>query len=304
MNIRTVGMVGLGQMGLPMAENLQRRGFRTVGCDVVPAAAELARGRGITVLADARAVFCESNVTVLSLPTQEVLRNVVLGENGLLREAAQGKVIVDTTTATPTLAQELARAVAAAGGAFLDAPVTGGTLGAEKATLSIMLGGESDVIARVHPVLEALGTNIVHIGPSGHGQVAKMVNQMLMAAIYTSVAEGFAFAGQFGADVAKVFAAIENGGARSKLLSDIGPRLIAGTTRDNGNLAQHGKDVDYVMLEANQRKLFLPITAAVHEFYQLSRTLGFGVKSSHDMWTVWEKVLGIDLTETIKRENP
>lgn len=302
MNTQTVGVIGLGQMGKPMAANLVKRGFRTLGCDVSAASLAAAAELGVIPAASAREVFAAADVTVLSLPTQEILEQVVLGAGGLIEVAQAPKIIVDTTTTTVALAQRLHAALAVKGVAFLDSPVTGGVAGAEQAALSIMIGGEAEAVARARPVFDALGNNIVHIGPSGHGQVAKMVNQMLMAAIYTSVAEGFAFAAQFGADVEKVFQAVEQGGAKSKQLSTIGPSLIAGTVRTNGNLAQHGKDIGYVIAEANHRKFFLPITSAVHEFYQLSRTLGFGRNSSHDMWAVWEKLLGIDLRATMARD--
>ena len=293
-------MIGLGQMGRPMAANLVKRGFRTLGVDVSAAAVAAAQSGGVEAVGSVADLLAAADIVVLSLPTQEVLRHVVLGPDGVLASARAGTIVVDTTTATPALAQELAKALAQRGVEFVDAPVTGGVAGAEQGTLSVMMGGSVNAVEAARPVIAAIGTNLVHIGPSGHGQVAKMVNQMLMAAIYTSVAESFAFAVQCDADVARIFQAVENGGARSKLLSDIKPYLLGGTPRTNGNLAQHGKDIDYVVDEANRRNIFLPITSAVHEFYQLSRTLGFGGNSSHDMWAVWEKLLAIDYTKTIR----
>ena len=297
-----VGVIGLGRMGRPMAENLARKGFATFAYDVNATAMGALVDRGVIARGSAREVVAQAEMVVLSLPTQEVLEELVLGPGGFVEAEIAGKIIIDTTTTTPEIAKRLAGALASRGCAFLDSPVTGGAAGAQAATLSIMIGGDAAAVAAARPVYEALGTNVVHIGSSGHGQIAKMVNQMLMAAIYTSVAESFAFAAQQGADVAKIFQAVENGGGRSKVLSDIKPYLLGGTPRTNGNLAQHGKDIDYVMQQANAQKIFLPIASAVHEFYNLSRTLGFGQNSSHDMWAVWEKLLGIDFTATIRNE--
>jgi len=298
---RAVAVIGLGAMGGPMAANLARKGFRTLGFDPRPEAMAAAREAGVEPASSAADAFRQAEAALLSLPNQETMENVVLGEGGLLAHAG-GRCVIDATTTTVTMAQRVARAVEEAGGAFLDAPVSGGAGGARDGTLCVMVGGERGAFEAHRDVLEAIGTTVVHVGPSGHGQVAKLVNQMLMAAIYVSVAEAFAFAAQLGADVSKVYAAIEKGGCRSALLDAIKPNLLSGVLSTGGNLAMHGKDIDYVMDEATRRKLALPLTAQVHAFYNLSRTLGFGEIWSGEMWAVWEKMLGIDLTAPIRGE--
>jgi len=294
-----VGVVGLGQMGRPMAANLLRKGFSPFGYDVHAPALESAVRAGLRAADSPLEVLRQADVVILSLPTEAVLEQVMLGPQGLAGASVRGKILVDTTTTTVSLAQDLAKAVASHGGTFLDAPVTGGSAGAEAGTLTFMVGGEGADFERVRPVLNALGATLVHAGGSGQGQAAKMVNQMLMAAIYVSVAESFAFAVQLGADISKVYAAVENGGGQSRLLGSIKEYMLSGRTRENGNIDQHGKDIDYVMAEANRRHLTLPLTSQVHEFYNLSRTLGYGRVWSGDMWAVWEKILGIKFTNTI-----
>ncbi len=291
-----VGVIGLGQMGRPMAANLVRRGFATSGFDVNASSLEAAVAAGVRKENSARAVLARSRVVLLSLPTEQALEALLMGEGGLCGQALDGRILVDTTTTTATLAEKLARAVAAQGGAFLDAPVTGGVGGAEKGSLTVMVGGDADAFAQARPVLEAIGERLVRIGPSGHGQVAKMVNQMLMAAIYTSVAEAFAFAARMGAEAGPIYEAVERGGAESRLLSAIKRSLLNGTVSTNGNLNQHAKDLDYAMTEAIRRQIPLPVTGAVHGFYQLSRSLGFGNIRCHEMWAVWEKLLGPKVT--------
>jgi 3-hydroxyisobutyrate dehydrogenase-like beta-hydroxyacid dehydrogenase len=297
--VTAVGVIGLGQMGLPMAANLVRRGFATTGFDIAPAATAAARSVGVRIAESPAAVLDGSQVVLLSLPDEKALEALLLGADGLVHRQVGDKIIVDTTTTTVAMAERLARVFAASDGFYLDAPVTGGVGGAEKGALSMMVGGEASALERARPMLEALATTIVHVGPSGHGQVAKMVNQMLMGAIYTSVAEAFAFAAQFGADVAKVYEAVEHGGAQSRLLSAIKPGLLAGTVTTRGNLHQHGKDLDYVMREAIQRQMYLPLLGSVHGFFQLSRSLGFGEVRCHEMWAVWGRLLGLKITDTI-----
>jgi len=294
--VGTVGVIGLGRMGRPMAANLVRRGFETFGFDVDPAATDAVRSVGVQNVPTAAGLVRRAQVVILSLPDERVLEALVTGPGGLMHEPMQGKVIVDTTTTTVTMAERLAGEVSSEGGFFLDAPVTGGVGGAEKGTLCMMIGGDAAAFAHALPVLQALATTVVHVGPSGHGQVAKMVNQMLMAALFTSVAESFAFAAHFGTDLAKVYEAVEHGGAESRLLSAIKRSLLNGTVSTNGNLNQHAKDLDYAMTEAIRRQIPLPVTGAVHGFYQLSRSLGFGNIRCHEMWAVWEKLLGPKVT--------
>jgi 2-hydroxy-3-oxopropionate reductase len=302
--VGSVGVIGLGRMGRPMAANLVRRGFETLGFDVQPAATEAARAAGVQIALTPAGVMQRVEVVILSLPDERVLDRLVTGPGGLVHESMQGTIIVDTTTTTVAMAERLAGAVSAAGGCYLDAPVTGGVGGAEKGTLCMMIGGDAAACARARPFLQALASTVVHVGPAGHGQVAKMVNQMLMAALFTSVAEAFAFAARFGTDLSKVYEAVEHGGAESRLLSAIKPSLLNGTVSTNGNLNQHGKDIDYVMTEAIRRQFPLPITSAAHGFFQLARSLGFGDIRCHEMWAVWKHLHQMKLAPPEKPPAP
>jgi 2-hydroxy-3-oxopropionate reductase len=294
----TVGVIGLGQMGRRMAARLVRAGFPTRGFDIAAGARAASAADGVEVMPSAEQVAASASILLLSLPDQSVLERTLAGADAAKGLEVAGRIIIDTTTTSVETAQRMSNLVGRRGGEFLDAPVTGGTTGAESGRLTFMVGGEVAVFARARPVFEALGIKTVHVGPSGHGQAAKMVNQMLMAAIYVSVAESFSFAAQLGVDVGRVYEAVEGGGAQSRLLSAIRPGLVTGVMRENGNLGQHGKDIDYVMEEACRRRIPLPLTAAVHQFYQLSRALGFAGVASGDMWAVWERVLGVDLSAT------
>lgn len=305
-SIKTVGVIGLGQMGLPMASNLARKGFRVLGHDINPLSPQACARIGVEFTKPSR-LWSEAEVVLLSLPTEKILRSLALDPQGFASGPVRGRVVIDTTTATVALAKEIAAACSASDGAYLDAPVTGGVYGAEQGSLSVMCGGEAADFDRALPVLQAIGSNLVHVGPSGCGQAAKMVNQLLMAAIYVSVAESFAFAAKLGADVEKVYQAVEHGGARSNLLSGIKANLLAGVTQSIGNVDQHGKDVDYALDEANRIHHPLPLAAAVQQAYHQARALGCGHLWSGELWAAQEKILGIKLTDTIrgrKRLNP
>lgn len=291
-SLRTV-VVGLGRMGFPMAANLQKAGFTVGGYDVRTEARAAAAAQGIAIADSAAEAVHGADVAVLSLPTETVLRSLMTGPGGLATPALAGRIVVDTTTTTIEVAEEMASAVADCGGLYLDAPVTGGVAGAEAGTLTFMVGGDDEAFHRARPVLAALGTRLVKVGPTGHGQAAKMVNQLLMGAIYVSMGEAFSFARRMGVDLTKVYEAVEQGGAQSRLLSLNKEAILAGRLRENGNLAQHGKDIGYVVEEAHRRQIPLPLTAgAVHEFFKLARALGCGNYAAGDMWAVWERVLG------------
>lgn len=295
----TVGCIGLGNMGKPMARNVLQNGFAAIGFDIVKANLRELSVHGLQEGESVCEVCRRADVLLLSLPSLPVLRSVM---DDVLSADLGGKILIDTTTATLQAAQELATAVAARGGAFLDSPVTGGIGGAESGKLSIMIGGEREAFDRALPVYQAIGENIVYVGDSGHGQIAKMVNQLMMGAIYCSVAEAFGFAAQHGVDVEKVYQAVEQGGAKSAVLSSMKKRILSGEYGGGHYLAQHGKDIDYVMDEANRSHSYMPVTSAVHEVWNLARAMGLSSLDSGSMFAVWEQLLNRKLNSTIRGE--
>lgn len=298
--MKTVGCIGLGNMGKPMARNLLAKGFRVVVFDVEKPRVEELAGEGAVRAATLFEAAAQSEVLLLSLPNIQVLRTVLTGPDGVLMGEVAGKTIIDTTTATLQITKELADLAKAKDVSFLDAPVTGGVGGAEKGTLTMMVGGDQSAFEQHIDVFNALGSNIVYVGESGHGQISKMVNQLLMGSIYCSVAEAFGFASQLGVDVSKVFQAVENGGARSAVLSSMKQPILSGEYGGGFYLAQHGKDIDYVMDEANRWHSYMPITSAVHEVWNLARTMGFDELNSQSMFAVWERLLNKKLNSTVR----
>ena len=301
--MKRIGVIGLGNMGKYMAVNLVGAGFPVTVCDINEQPVMELVGLGAKSGKTPGEVAQGCDVLVLSLPNVHVLMEVVLGDSGILSVDFQGKTIIDTTSATFDGARDIAAKVAAHGGWMLDSPVTGGSAGSKNASLSIMVGGDPEAFARHQDVYHAIGSNIVYIGESGHGQISKMVNQMLMAAIYCSVTEAFAFASQAGADIAKIYEAIEFGGAQSKPFSGMKNTLLSGEVVINDNLALHAKDIDYAMEAANKLHAYMPVTASTHEVFNIARLKGLSHIWSGSMYTIWEDLLQKKLNSTVGQSN-
>ncbi|HEY0836158.1 MAG TPA: 3-hydroxyisobutyrate dehydrogenase [Azospirillum sp.] len=201
----TVAFIGLGNMGLPMAANLLKAGHRVIGYDVAAACLEKARAAGAEAAAGAAQAAAEADVVITMLPTGREVRAAYTGPGGLIGAARPGALLVDCST----IDIETARAVAAqardAGYDMLDAPVSGGTIGASAATLTFMVGGQPAAFGRAEPILAAMGRAVIHAGPSGTGQAAKICNNMIAGITMIGVSEAFVLAGALGLDAQKLF---------------------------------------------------------------------------------------------------
>jgi 2-hydroxy-3-oxopropionate reductase len=254
----TVGFVGLGTMGRPMATHLVQAGFpltvhsRSAG--PVDALVELVAARAATPAE----VAARADAIVLSLPGLAEVEAVVLGPDGLTTALRPNAVIVDMSTVEPSGARRLATAVGAAHGTFLDAPVSGGEKGAKEATLSIMVGGPLDAFERVQPVLSTLGKTIVHCGESGAGQIAKACNQLVVLSTIHTVAEALVLATAAGVDPALIREALLGGFAYSRVLDVHGQRMLDRDFRPGGTIKQNQRDASIVMATANELGVPLP----------------------------------------------
>jgi 2-hydroxy-3-oxopropionate reductase len=254
----TVGFVGLGTMGRPMATHLLQAGFpltvhsRSRG--PVDALVELGAARAATPAE----VAARADAIVLSLPGLAEVEAVVLGPDGLTTALRPNAVIVDMSTVEPSGARRLATAVGAAHGTFLDAPVSGGEKGAKEATLSIMVGGPLDAFERIQPVLSTLGKTIVHCGGSGAGQIAKACNQLVVLSTIHTVAEALVLATAAGVDPALIREALLGGFAYSRVLDVHGQRMLDRDFRPGGTIKQNQRDASIVMATANELGVPLP----------------------------------------------
>ena len=263
-----VGWIGTGVMGRSMCGHLMQAGYRAIvynrssnkTADLVAAGAKLATSPA-EVARESDVVF-----TIVGFPHD--VREVILGEEGVLRGAEPGMTVVDMTTSQPSLAEEIAAAAQQRGIAAIDAPVSGGDTGARNAALSIMIGGEAAAVKRLDPLFQLMGKTIVHQGGPGKGQHTKMVNQTLIASGMIAVCEGLLYATRVGLDLPTVLESVGSGAAGSWSLSNLAPRMIDGDF-DPGFFVEHFiKDMRIALEEAARMNLALPGLALAHQLYQ------------------------------------
>jgi 3-hydroxyisobutyrate dehydrogenase len=269
-----LGWIGLGVMGGSMCTHLLRADYPlTVYTRTrAKAAPQLAAG---AVWADSpRAVAESSDVVFTMVGFPRDVREVVLGEDGVLAGLRAGGILVDMTTSEPALAVELAEAARARGAWAVDAPVSGGDVGAREARLSIMVGGNAEALAVVRPALELLGRTIVHHGGPGTGQHAKLVNQTLIASNMVGVCEGLLYAQRAGLDPERVLASVSGGAAGSWSLANLAPRMLAGDFAPGFYVEHFVKDMAIALREAERMKLSLPGLALAKQLYERLVALG------------------------------
>jgi 3-hydroxyisobutyrate dehydrogenase len=201
----TIGFIGLGNMGGPMARNLLKAGHTLTAFDLAPAAVEAARAAGAGTVAAASDAARDVDAVITMLPAGQHVRSVYLGEGGVIATARKGTLLIDCSTIDVTTARDVGKAAQEAGHDMVDAPVSGGVGGAEGATLTFMVGGADGAFARARPILEAMGKTIVHAGGAGNGQAAKICNNMVLGISMIAVSEAFALAEKLGLDAQKLF---------------------------------------------------------------------------------------------------
>jgi 2-hydroxy-3-oxopropionate reductase len=287
-----VGFVGLGVMGRPMARNLVRAGHRVVVWNrSAGPAAELAAA-GATVARTPAELAAAAPVVLTMLPDLPQVEEVLRRDDGLLAGMHQGSVLVVMGTVSPVAVRALGARLEPAGVAVVDAPVSGGDVGAEQATLSIMVGGRAEDVTRVRPYLEAMGTTVDHLGPLGAGQLAKACNQIVVAATLTALSEALVLARRGGLDPQRVFAVLGGGLAASRVLEVKGPKLLGGDFRPGGAAAFQHKDLGFALAAAREEGVALPLTALVDQLYGAARWNGFGDDDHSVVVRVIERLAG------------
>jgi 2-hydroxy-3-oxopropionate reductase len=289
----SLGFIGLGVMGGPMARNLITAGYTVTGFDTDRARLDRFVATGGKPAASGAEVGRASEIVCLSLPTGDVVRQVVTGDGGLATLMRSGTAIVDCSTTEAKVAQDAAAVCVQRGIAFLDAPVSGGEQGAMDATLSIMVGGDAVALARCKPILSAIGRSVVHMGGSGMGQAAKLINNLIVAAGFAAVCEGWALAVRAGLDPGTLHEAIKGGWAGSRVMEETVPRLLNRNFVPGGTVDIMAKDVGYALNMARTLDLPVPVTALVHELFRMAKAQGKGPKAQPVLITLWEGWTGI-----------
>jgi 2-hydroxy-3-oxopropionate reductase len=260
-----IGFIGLGAMGKPMTENLLRAGYPVNVLTRTRSKIEDLLAAGARWCDTPAAVAAASDVVITMLPDTPDVERAVGGPEGILAGARPGTLIIDMSTISPVAARRMAAEAEARGCDFLDAPVSGGDIGAKKGTLSIMAGGREAAFQRALPIFQAMGKTILHIGESGAGQITKAANQILTSITIEAVAEALVFAAQAGVDPAKVRQALLGGSAQSRLLETHGAKMLARTFQPGFRMRLHKKDLDITLDAGRTYGAALPVTAQVRE---------------------------------------
>jgi 3-hydroxyisobutyrate dehydrogenase len=276
-----IGWIGTGVMGAPMAGHLLAAGYPVSVFNRTRNRAEglIADGAGWRDSPAALASDCDAVFMMLGYPAD--VSETVLGDGGVLEALAPGSLLIDMTTSEPALAEEIHRAATAKGVHALDAPVSGGDVGARNATLVIMVGGEAEAYERAQPMLSALGQTIVHQGGAGCGQQTKVMNQIVIAAGMIGICEALVYAHRAGLDVERAIDTIKDGAAGSWSLTNYGPRLLRGDLEPGFKVDHFIKDLGIALSDARRLGVSLPGTALAQQLYVAAASQGLGQKGTH-----------------------
>jgi 3-hydroxyisobutyrate dehydrogenase len=285
-----VAFIGLGIMGLPMAGHLLSRGHKLTVHTRTRHKAQSLLQRGATWADSPADAARQADFVFVCVPDTPDVQRVVTGSGGLLEGVRPGLMIVDHSTISPAATQQMAQALAQRQTHLLDAPVSGGDIGAQNGTLSIMVGGDRAAFERAQPLLAAYGKTITYCGPSGSGQLTKLVNQVLVTLTNLAVCEALALAKRGGLDLATTVQAVGSGAAASWQLANLGPKMIAGDFRPGFMVDLQQKDLRLVMEAAAQSHTPLPATALVHQFFTAAQAAGFGREGTQALFKVIEKL--------------
>lgn len=287
-----IGFIGLGIMGQPMALNLVKGGHALAVYGRRAETMAPLKAKGAIACGSPKEVAGKSDITIVMVSDTPDVEQVILGENGVIHGARPGSVVVDMSTISSSATREMARKLADQGIEMLDAPVSGGEVGATNATLSIMVGGKDKTFQRVKPLFELLGKNIVHVGDHGAGQVAKACNQIVVAVTIQGVSEALTFARKNGVDAAKVREALMGGFAGSKILEVHGKRMLDNDFKPGFKVKLHQKDLRIVMEDAHKLGLGLPGAALVAQHLNALMGSGEGELDSAAIVKVVERMSG------------
>jgi 3-hydroxyisobutyrate dehydrogenase len=288
-----VGWIGTGVMGRWMCQHLMTKGFSATVYNRTRDKAQPLLDAGAAWAATPKAVAERSDVVFAIVGFPKDVREVFLGPDGALAGSKPGTILVDMTTSEPTLSREISEAAKAKGVASIDAPVSGGDVGAKNAALSIMVGGDLEAVEAVRPLFECMGKTIVHQGPAGAGQHTKMVNQILIASYMIGVCEALLYGYKAGLDLETVLRSVGGGAAASWSLNNLGPRIIARNFEPGFFVEHFIKDMGIALAEAERMSLCLPGLALAKQLYEAVRAQGYGRKGTHALMLALESMSSI-----------
>jgi 3-hydroxyisobutyrate dehydrogenase len=288
-----IGWIGTGVMGQSMCRHLLAKGYKATVYNRSRDKAQPLLDAGAAWADTPRTVAERSDVVFAIVGFPKDVREVFLGPQGALAGSRPGMILVDMTTSEPSLAREIYEAAKAKGVASVDAPVSGGDVGARNAALSIMIGGDADAVEAVRPLLECMGKTIIHQGPAGAGQHTKMVNQVLIATNMIGVCEALLYGYKAGLDLKTVLQSVGVGAAGSWSLNNLGPRIMDRNFEPGFFVEHFIKDMGIALDEARRMNLCLPGLALAHQLYIAVKAQGWGRKGTHALMLALEQLSGI-----------
>jgi 3-hydroxyisobutyrate dehydrogenase len=290
-----VGFIGLGIMGQGMARNLLKAGFDLTVWNRTASKADALAGEGATRASSPADLAARCDVIIICVSDTPDVEAVLFDDGGVFQGARAGSLVVDCSTISPIKTQEFAETLGEKGVHMLDAPVSGGSEGAARGTLSIMVGGEVEQVERAMPYLEAMGKSITHVGAIGAGQMVKLVNQILVAHSMLALGEAFLFAQAGGLDLEKTLKAVEGGAAGSWTLSNRGPQLIRRDWRPGFMIDLQEKDLRLILEAADEFEVPLLGCSTVFHLYRTLQHLGCGTDGNHALVKALENLAGMEV---------
>jgi 3-hydroxyisobutyrate dehydrogenase len=288
-----VGWIGTGVMGRWMCQHLMTKGYQATVYNRSKDKAEPLVKSGAAWAETPKAVAERSDVVFAIVGFPKDVREVFLGAQGALAGSKPGTVLVDMTTSEPSLAREISQAAKGKGVFAVDAPVSGGDVGAKNAALSIMIGGDAEVVEAIRPLFEGMGKTIIHQGGPGAGQHTKMVNQVLISGTMVGLCEALLYGHKAGLDLETVFKSVSVGAAGSKALEVLGPRILKGDFEPGFYVEHFIKDMGIALQEAEKMNLAMPGLGLVKQLYESVRALGYGRKGTQALMLALEHMSGI-----------
>jgi 2-hydroxy-3-oxopropionate reductase len=294
MSAKTIGFIGLGIMGTPMSGHLIKAGHKVVCYDLMPAAIERVVAQGAVAGGSARDAASKAEVVITMVPDSPDVEKAYLGPEGILEGAKPGTLLIDMSTISPVTAKKVAQAAAAKGCPMLDAPVSGGEIGAKEARLSIMVGGDAQAFQQAVPILELMGKP-TYCGPSGAGQVVKACNQIQVALNFIGMAEALVLGAKAGVEPEIILKVLSAGYAQTRVMDVRGPRILKGDYAPGFRSRFHHKDLNIIRETARAYGACLPASALAHELFTAMVAGGWGDLDHSGIVKVIEKLSNCEL---------
>jgi 3-hydroxyisobutyrate dehydrogenase len=290
-----IGFIGLGIMGRGMAANLLKAGFELTVWNRTATRMQDLVAQGAHTGADPADVAARSDIIITCVSDTPDVKTVILDEQGVIYGARPGALVIDCSTISPQATREIADALRAKGVFMLDAPISGGSEGAAKGTLSIMVGGAGDQFERALPVFQAMGKTITHVGGHGAGQTVKLVNQVLVVGNCIAMCEALLFAQAGGVDLQKTYDAISQGAAGSWMFTNRAPQIIQRNWRPGFTIDLQQKDLRLVLEAADELGAPVPVTSLIFQFYRTLQAQGLGSEGNHALIKALENLAGFEI---------